>query len=342
MYCVELHEGVKQIFEIFYRFGLWSRGEQATVTERRIKLFYSIYYLLFPISLLAGAIKSDNSDESILLLETSIIAVVMSIKLQYIIWKQNEIKELSHRIGFYSVDNHEEFTFVNRRLNTFMKVTTYFFFLCIVVASTAAVVVPIVGSERILFLNIGFPFDWKNNEIAYWIAFVFFTTEMIITALNILFSITMWYLLFNISLNYKVLGSQLRNMGVIKKVDATTVSKVNISEVEKENAFLRDLIAGIESHKNINEYNDFSSQLTYLKTLLIYSSSTCSIIFDIFIFIRSTQQLESFLSFVFSVQLATSAVCICTSIYCLAYVILIFSFKQLIISIITCRMIPRI
>lgn len=253
MYCVEMNKGVKQIFELFRRLGFWSRGEQATVTERRIKLFYSIFYFLFPISILAGAIKSESSDEFIFLLETSILTAVMSIKIQYTIWKQKEIDELSHRIGVYALDNHEDCNLVNRKLNTFVKVGAYFFFLCIIMASTVAFILPFVGNEKKLFFNIGFPFDWKNNAIAYWIAYVFLTTEIIISTLSVLFSLIMWFLMFNCSLKYEVLGNQLRNMGVIRTVSAT-VSKLKISEVEKENIFRRDLIAVIESHKDINEY----------------------------------------------------------------------------------------
>lgn len=39
----------------------------AIARETRIKLFYSFYYLLFPISFVAGPFLSDNTDESVYL-----------------------------------------------------------------------------------------------------------------------------------------------------------------------------------------------------------------------------------------------------------------------------------
>jgi len=260
MYRIELHERFNQMFELFYRVGFWSRGEQATVKERRKKNFYTIYHLLLPISLVAGSIKSDSSNESIFLLETAILAAVMSMKLQYIIWKQKEIVELCQRIGFYDVDDNEEFTLLNRKLNIFINVAVYFFYLTFAVACATCGIAPFVGGKKQLFFNIGFPLDYNNSESAHWMAIIFLSTEVILTGLALLFYIIMWYLLLNCSLKYQVLGNQLKNMGVIGTVDGT-ISKLKISEATREIVYFQDVIAGIESHNDI--YELFPKPLTY-------------------------------------------------------------------------------
>lgn len=209
MYRIELHKRVKQLFELFYHLGIWNRGDQATVKEKRIKFFYSIYYFLFPISLVAGAAKSNSSDEFVFLLESAVMVAVGSIKLYYIIWKQKGFTELCHRISSYSFGNLEEFTLVNRKVDSFATYAVFYFFSCVIIASAASGVVPFVGSENKLFFNVGFPMDYKNNEIAYWVAFLFLLTEILLSALIVSFSLMTWFLLFQCSVKYQVLGNQL-------------------------------------------------------------------------------------------------------------------------------------
>lgn len=227
---------------------MWHRGNKATVTETGVKFFYSIYYLVFPISLVGGAVSVTNRDESLFLIEAAIISSVELFKLLYIIWKKDEILDVLNRIGVYSMEEKEEFTLANDKLNRLMKFTSmflssaYFCGLCVVL------VFPFLGSERSLFFNIAFPLDWKTNEFSYWIAFGFIFTETILTAISMLFSVIIWYLMVNCALRYEILGHQIQNMGVIKPVEGIT-NRRKIS-----NLFLQDLFAAIESQKHIKEY----------------------------------------------------------------------------------------
>jgi len=247
MYSIKVHSKVNQITALFYIIGLWHRGDEPTVTETRIKCFYSFFYLLFPISLLGGAIKTDNKDDAIFLIETGIICIVLFVKFLYLIWKQKDILNLLHRIGDYSAADHKEFTSINDKLNIFMKIMNFFYLSALFFASLITFGVPIVSFERKLFFNIAFPFDWKNNETAYWAAVVFLFIEATLTAISLLFSILMWYLMINCSLKYKVLGNQLRNLGVIRTGNGV------ILEVGTQKLYQRDLIAGIKSQRDINE-----------------------------------------------------------------------------------------
>lgn len=255
MYFVKVNDKIIRIFDLFYRIGLWYRGEEATARETKIKLFYSFHFLLFPISLMAGAITTDNSEESIFLIETAVITTAMSIKFYYLIWKKREFIEFLHRIGIYSIDNHEEFTLINDKLNMFMKFTTFFVFSMIFSAAVALLGIPFVGSERNLFFNVAFPLDYKNSDTKFWIAYAFIFSEVILCVISCLVSVLMWYLLLNCGLKYEVLADQLRNLGVVRTVAVvTTVNERKISEAKKGNLYQRDLIKGIISHLDINEY----------------------------------------------------------------------------------------
>lgn len=255
MYRVEVHKTINQFMELFYRLGFWHCGDDPTVKETRMKQFYSIYYFLFPISLMAGAIKSDNKNESIFLVEIAILAAVMSVKMFYIIWNKREIIDLLHTIGIYSIEDHKDFGLVNHKLKSFMKFVTVLLCGIFICGACVVLVVPFLGNEKKLYFNVGFPLDYKNNEVAYWVAFTFFSTEIILSDIAFLFTIMIWYLMLNCGLKYEILGNQMQNMGVIKTV-APTGNKRIISDSEKQNLFQRDLMVAITCHQDIRKYID--------------------------------------------------------------------------------------
>jgi len=257
MYTVKVHERINQITSVFYRMGLWHRGDKATVTATTIKIFYSIYYALFVISLLGGGIQSENMNESIFLVLEGITAFVQLIKLLYIIWKKNEIDDMLNRIAVYSMKEEEGFKLASDTINGLMKFSTVFISLVYFTGLCITLFIPFLASERTLFFNLAFPLDWKNNDMAYLSASVFIFTQVVLTITAILFSVIIWYLLINCALRYKILGYQIKNMGVVKTVEGPTSNQI-ISNVEKERKFRRDLVAVIESYNAIKKYKRFS------------------------------------------------------------------------------------
>ena len=75
MYSVALQKEIHQVINLFHILGTWHSGEEATIRETTIKLFFTFYHLLFPLSLLLGGIKSDDKYESMFLVEASNLIV---------------------------------------------------------------------------------------------------------------------------------------------------------------------------------------------------------------------------------------------------------------------------
>lgn len=251
MYFIEISNGINNIISLFYRLGLWHRGDEPTVKETRIKVFYLVYHLLFPISLMAGAITCDSTDEFIFLAEVSIAVAVLSMKLFFLVWKKKQILEMLNGICVYSIEDKDQFTQVNDKLKRFMDfVSLLLFFFC--AGGCYSTVVPIFGSDKELFYKIGFPLDY-TNKIAFWMATAFIFTETVLSIIAISFSVTIWYSMLNCALRYKVLGNQIRNTGVIRTSGATT-NKRKKSEQEKQNLFRAGFIVAIDSHQHIREY----------------------------------------------------------------------------------------
>lgn len=243
---VELDSKINLMISLFYKLGLWyHRDDEGTVKGRPIKLFYSIYHALFPISLIGGAFVTDDNDESIALAEAGIMTAVIYVKLFFIIWKEDEIRQLLNEICVYRIADHKEFTAVNEKLQNFVKFLTAFSVTNCCSASCAAAIVPFIGSEKSIFFNIYFPLDYKNDEISFWIAFVFIFVQFALAMIGILFSIVMWYLLMNCALRYGILGRQIINMGANKTIDSVRAGKDRFEE---------DLIAVIATHEHTKRY----------------------------------------------------------------------------------------
>lgn len=251
---IEVHKNIVRITEFFYRVGIWNRQDVETIGQKRLKLFYFVYYFLYPLSFTAGAVASDNEDEKILMVQSSIMSVVLLLKLWYLIWRKNEILELLDRICDYCIDDRETVKVVNDKLDIFMKFITVFLSVAYFSITSVSFVAPFIGEERKLFLPIGFPLDWRNNEFAYWMAVMFIGSEMIISSFLFLFSVIVWYLIANCSWRYDVLGEKITEMGKRRKEVYESAVERPISNTERDNLYHRDLVSAITSHSHLKEY----------------------------------------------------------------------------------------
>lgn len=85
-----------------------------------------------------------------------------------------------------------------------------FFIYVILIAAGIIIGTSLIGNERRLFVDIGFPLNYKDSEVAYWVAYVFLSTEIVVHLMYVFCSLLMWYLLFSCSLRYKELGGRLK------------------------------------------------------------------------------------------------------------------------------------
>ncbi|XP_037049629.1 odorant receptor 94b-like [Bradysia coprophila] len=267
---------INQFVSFFYFIGFWP-----TLRELKGKLFFSIYYSLFFVSLVAGAIGNENEDTRIFLTEIAVGVAVLTVKFLIFIWKQNRILHLLNRICVCSIQDDEDLAVYNRKLSGLIRIS-----ILITIASLGCAiemgVVPLFRSEKALIMEVGFPLDYRNSEIAFYIADIFVLTEVLICLSTLLCSVIIWYLLLSCSLRYEVLGSEMKKMG---RINAATEGN-NPSKIQAQKIFFQDLKSSIDSHLRITEL---------------------------------TMDLESFFSMFFLLQFATSGLCICGSVYCLAF-----------------------
>ncbi|XP_037039748.1 putative odorant receptor 71a [Bradysia coprophila] len=279
MYSTRIHKRVDQMISFLRRIGIWHGEDRPSTSQLRLKTFCCIYYLLFFTSLLIGAMINETVDQSVFLAETSTVALVLTIKICMLLWKQKQIMGLLNRICVFSIRNDEEFAFFNDKVEKFNKFLIAF--ACASIAGTFGFLAfPFIGNKKSVVLDIAFPLDWENSEIGFWMVYIFLVTESALSFLAMTCSVIIWYLLLHCSLRYKILGMEIRNVGRIRG------GKVKILEKERQAIFYQDLVVSIEGH-------------LHLRGLIV--------------------EVEEFLSKLFLLQFATSSICICGSIYCLAF-----------------------
>lgn len=240
MYSIQIRSVINRLTFLFYRIGLWQAGDG----ETGIKFFYIIYHLLFIVSLMTGAITNVRREKVIFLVEVAIAAAVVWVKLCLLITKQQEILDLLNRVCVFMIRDNESVTFVNGKLDAFSKFSNIFCVTAVVGGCFEAIVLPCLGSERTLFLEIGFPLDWKNSVIAYLLASVFLLTEYMLSIAVIFSSIIIWYLLLNCSLRYQVLGNDCKNMMLVTR---------KMSTRDLRNHFFVNLKAAIGAHLELRK-----------------------------------------------------------------------------------------
>lgn len=252
MFRVELHKRIQQILSVLQRIAVLHSND--TSKSYRLQIFYSLYYSLFPISLITGSIWSDDITEMIFLGQISFMSIVLLVKSLYMIWKAPTFLELLNRICVYDVDERDKGTTLNK-LEYFMNFFLFFIFLTHSAELCIVIIVPFLGTEKKLLYNIGFPFDYKNDEFAYWIAFTYIFGAGLISLIVVQLSVIIWYLMATCGLRYQVLGQQMKRMGEVIRPSRVLDSERKVSHTKRDSKYFRDLIEAISSHKALNKYN---------------------------------------------------------------------------------------
>ncbi len=252
MYKIELPKTVHQLLGIFYRLGMWTYSDTTTVREFCQKLFYFIYFSSFILSIVVGALTTDVKDERVFLIVAFVIFIVQTNRMWIILWRKNGFLLLVNQIGNHSTNDAEELLQIKNKLNLWMKFIRYFLFVIVITVFFAAVVFPITNDKH-LILNIAFPFDRNNDELAFWMSIAFVFGEFICAFLCDILTKMIWYLMVNISFEYQILGNQLRHMSTSM---GPSRPHLKVSLAAQQQIFYKDFIVVIHKYDEINKYSN--------------------------------------------------------------------------------------
>lgn len=245
MYTIKVHNRVDQVISVFHFIGLWSNDNWTDFRKFSLRMWYLCSHVCLPMSLAAGAITSENWIETIFFGVISISALIQTFRLYFFLWKQDEIVVFTHIISSHSIKDLKEFCRVNNKIENFMKFASYYH--CMIFCGAITVIVlalPIISHKKQLPMNMTFPFDWKQSEIIYWIAFGFVAYEVMFSVLCAVFNTFIWYLMMSCATKYEILGNEFRNLGVDGRLTA----------LKKEKFSADKLILVVKGHKALQQY----------------------------------------------------------------------------------------
>ncbi len=267
VYYIKPHRIISRIIGLLSFCGLWEDDNQFIVIKLMKRLVYFVISLSFCVSLFSGSYMSDDYNESFFLTAAGIGGILQFVKLIYVLNKKDQIASFLNDICFHSLSDLDEFNEIQEKLNNFAKfgyanilITT------IGVLAFHIVTLPIFSTEVALPLSIEFPLDWKNNRINYWLAHSFIAIGIVIAAIAYFFTMVYWYIMFNCSIKYKILGNQFRKLG--QSTSPTNVCKIENSPKETEESFSQRFIELVKIHQNIQKYF-FFVRLTFVNVINI-------------------------------------------------------------------------
>lgn len=120
--------------------------------------------------------------------------------------KQAEIESILENLQIdYNADKE-----INLKIKNFTK-CSYLFVTLACFGSFFLIIFPMsLGS---LPFKIWFPLDWKHNRIFYWITAFYCIMSYIFSIVTaVYFRLFVWFLLYNASLQYQLLGKRLKNL----------------------------------------------------------------------------------------------------------------------------------
>lgn len=255
MYRIKVHSGINGIFSIFKHIGWWDDDEDKTKVQtklsKNLKLFLFLFYASFSVSLVTGAITSDNAEDSSFLTVIALAATVQLFKLYYIIWRSTEIRAFIANVGSFTVGDRNDFHQVEEKLNFLMKFVKYLVTFLIAEATVVFVfdAVSAVWGNRFLLFNIGFPLDWRHGDVAYWMAYGYVLIQSVYATIIFSLDIIVWYLMLTFTVKLQLIGNRLSRLNECQQLE----TMVMLIGGGNSHSTVKDLIAVIETHKRLKE-----------------------------------------------------------------------------------------
>lgn len=253
MFKIETNKRINEIITFFHRSGLWQKENVKVFRKVGSKLFYLFFSIFLIVAMFYGAILSDEWSDKIFLTSVALAGVVHLVKVIYLLWKKEQILAFIHEMTSHSIEDHNKFIDIKKKLKKFIDCVLIFVaglftgYACVFILS-----LPVFSSEKLLAVGIWFPLDWKNSNIAFWLANGTLYIFCLVTLLSALLSIIVWYLMLNCSIKYDMLAHQFRNIFEIPKKVSEGVSERPVTV--KEHNFLEKIISLINNHQNLQRY----------------------------------------------------------------------------------------
>lgn len=219
----KLRKRVSRLFtgleKVSYLLGLLPMVDCSPCYKIYCFIVVAVFYVLFIILTILEALFSKSVEDTMFIGCFSIMVLNITFRMVIFYRKRNVIKKLFLNTDIfadvenYCMENKETYNAILEKLNTFVDFA-YTMYCMFVVTVLMMIIVPLFIKEKFLLLSIWVPFeiDWRTNDIAFWILYVFTNSTMALCVVSIGRCLFVWYIMLNISIKFEILGCRLTNL----------------------------------------------------------------------------------------------------------------------------------
>lgn len=214
---------VSKLFSRFeklsYLFGLLPMVDYSPCYKIYCFVIVAIFFVIFIILSTLEAVFSKSVEDAMFIGCFSIMVINITFRMVIFYQKRNVIKKLFVNtdvfadVKKYCMENKEKHDTILEKLNTFVDFA-YTMYCMFIVTVLMMIIVPLFIKEKFLLLSIWVPLeiDWRTNDIAFWILYVFTNSTMALCLVSIGRCLFVWYIMLNISIKFEILGCRLTNL----------------------------------------------------------------------------------------------------------------------------------
>lgn len=253
MFEIELHSGVRKITSIFLFIGIWPQEIDSESLKKFKAYFLAALYTSFPIHFAVCAFFADDVTESVTSGLYALLESVASAKCFYLIFNREKILGfLNDPILSHQTESKEEYDNYSKKINRFVNFIRLY--LSVMSVSLIANNIYNLTSDDDL-LPLGLTFPRENHEIGYWVQYACITVSCAMCCISNFSNIIIWYVMLNYSIEYELLGSKFRKLGVKSEEDEKVFSQKKPTTITSSlgSTYLDDLLGLVKDHHHLTK-----------------------------------------------------------------------------------------
>lgn len=252
MYTIHVDKTLQLFIEIFHNVGIWQSDSESYSRKAVKKSFFVICSAFLPLFFATNIFLCHSWNDSIFSAQAFIQTAVIYVKLQYLLFKKQEIlaflfdSSVSYQSGNVNVCEH-----ANGKLKKLTKfIRPYFLTISITAVSVIIINLPILSAKRRLPFFISY--TWNDSEIGYWSIYLLVSLSMLVLMIGNLITTLIWYIMLKYSIEYELLGHNIRNLGADGKISDKRVENRKDGELAQK-CYFANLIDLINAHQNLSK-----------------------------------------------------------------------------------------
>ncbi len=233
---------------VYYLFGQWPNENSSILYHIYAFVLHFGFVFLYLVCMLINLIFITDVNETTHSLYVTLTELAFFLKVMNFFWFNRGMKECMSAINVFELRNETEANWVQKRMHYFNWLTYCYYVIPNICAITASMR-PLFVQQRDIPFRGWYPLDWVNNDLNYVVVYGYQVIGIMIEVnLNITLDVYPNYLMHMISIQMRILGKRLTNLG--SSSNGKVVRTINPSDKFQQKGSV-DLIDCIQTHQKI-------------------------------------------------------------------------------------------